>query len=198
MSGRSRAEGTGNPLQYSCLEHPTDRGEAWWTTVYGVTRNWTGLDDYHLREELLFLSCQPSAASASSWLTPLLKVTLARWAASQGGGLRDWPPSPGSPSPLHGVSETPQLPWLADTLLHHLPVPLSSFPVLPPHPYPPKCLPQPASPHLHGNSWVATVVMSWRSHRGSHHLAGSWMWGQGATAQGDGSYHLWTLQTVAC
>ena len=29
-------EGNGNPLQYSCLENPMDRG-AWWATVYGVT-----------------------------------------------------------------------------------------------------------------------------------------------------------------
>ena len=29
-------EGNGNPLQYSCLENPTDRG-AWWATVHGVT-----------------------------------------------------------------------------------------------------------------------------------------------------------------
>ena len=31
-SGRSPAEGNGNPLQYSCLENPMDRG-AWWVTV---------------------------------------------------------------------------------------------------------------------------------------------------------------------
>ena len=30
-------EGNGNPLQYSCLENPTDR-EAWQVTVHGVTR----------------------------------------------------------------------------------------------------------------------------------------------------------------
>ena len=30
-SGRSPGEGNGNPLQYSCLENPTDRG-AWWAT----------------------------------------------------------------------------------------------------------------------------------------------------------------------
>ena len=30
-------EGNGNPLQYSCLENPMDRG-AWWATVHGVTR----------------------------------------------------------------------------------------------------------------------------------------------------------------
>ena len=30
-------EGNGNPLQYSCLENPMDRG-AWQATVHGVTR----------------------------------------------------------------------------------------------------------------------------------------------------------------
>ena len=33
-------EGNGNPLQYSCLENPMDRG-AWWATVYGVTKSQT-------------------------------------------------------------------------------------------------------------------------------------------------------------
>ena len=35
-SGRSPGEGHGNPLQYSCLENPMDRG-AWRDTVHGVT-----------------------------------------------------------------------------------------------------------------------------------------------------------------
>ena len=35
-------EGNGNPLQYSCLENPMDRG-AWQATVQGVTKNWTRL-----------------------------------------------------------------------------------------------------------------------------------------------------------
>ena len=35
--GRSLGEGNDNPLQYSCLENPTERG-AWWATVYGVTK----------------------------------------------------------------------------------------------------------------------------------------------------------------
>ena len=29
-----------NPLQYSCLENPMDRGP-WWATAHGVTRSWT-------------------------------------------------------------------------------------------------------------------------------------------------------------
>ena len=33
-------EGNGNPLQYSCLENPMDRG-AWWATVHGVTKSRT-------------------------------------------------------------------------------------------------------------------------------------------------------------
>ena len=35
--GRSPGEGNGNPLQYSCLENPIDRG-AWQATVHGVAR----------------------------------------------------------------------------------------------------------------------------------------------------------------
>ena len=36
--GRSPGEEHGNPLQYSCLENPMDRG-AWQATVHGVTQN---------------------------------------------------------------------------------------------------------------------------------------------------------------
>ena len=35
--GRSPGEGNGNPLQYSCLKNPMDRG-AWWATVLGVAK----------------------------------------------------------------------------------------------------------------------------------------------------------------
>ena len=40
--GKSPGEGNDNPLQYSCLKNPMDRG-AWWATVYGVAENWTWL-----------------------------------------------------------------------------------------------------------------------------------------------------------
>ena len=36
--GRSPRGGRGNPLQYSCLENPMDRG-AWWATVHGVSKS---------------------------------------------------------------------------------------------------------------------------------------------------------------
>ena len=41
-SGGSLGGGHGNPLQYSCLENPTDRG-AWWATVHSVSKSWTRL-----------------------------------------------------------------------------------------------------------------------------------------------------------
>ena len=40
--GRSPAGEHGNPLQYSGLENPMDRG-AWWATVHGVTKSQTQL-----------------------------------------------------------------------------------------------------------------------------------------------------------
>ena len=39
-SGRSPGEGNDNPLQYSCLKNPMDRG-ACWATVHGVTKSQT-------------------------------------------------------------------------------------------------------------------------------------------------------------
>ena len=42
---RSPGEGHSNPLPYSCLESPMDKG-AWRLTVRGITKSWTGLSDY--------------------------------------------------------------------------------------------------------------------------------------------------------
>ena len=44
-SGRSSGEGSGNPLQYSCLENPMDGG-AWWAIVQRVAKSWTRLNDF--------------------------------------------------------------------------------------------------------------------------------------------------------
>ena len=38
--GSSSGEGNGNPLQYSCLENPMDRG-TWRAAVHGVAKRWT-------------------------------------------------------------------------------------------------------------------------------------------------------------
>ena len=59
-SGRSPGEGNGTPLQYSCQENPMDGG-AWWATVQGVAKSWTGLSDF-----TFFLS--PEATSKNNQL----------------------------------------------------------------------------------------------------------------------------------
>ena len=41
-SGKSTGGRNGNPLQYSCLENPMDKG-AWWATVHRVTTSQTRL-----------------------------------------------------------------------------------------------------------------------------------------------------------
>ena len=42
-SGRSPGVGHGDPLQYSWLENPIDRGSTvlWWVMVHRVTKSWT-------------------------------------------------------------------------------------------------------------------------------------------------------------
>ena len=44
--GRSPGGGHGNPLQYSCLENPIDRG-AWWATADGVSKEWDRTESSH-------------------------------------------------------------------------------------------------------------------------------------------------------
>ena len=44
--GRSPGGGCGNPLQYSCLENPMDRG-AWLAMVHGDLKSWTRLRAEH-------------------------------------------------------------------------------------------------------------------------------------------------------
>ena len=39
-SGRFSGVGNGNPLQYSCLENPIDKGD-WWATVHGAVKSQT-------------------------------------------------------------------------------------------------------------------------------------------------------------
>ena len=40
-----KGEGSGTPLQYSCLENPTDGG-AWWPSDHGVAKSRTQLSDF--------------------------------------------------------------------------------------------------------------------------------------------------------
>ena len=60
--GRSPGEGNGDPLQYSCLENPMDRG-AWWATVQGsqrVRHDWSDL------AQPSYLQIMPSIISQTS------------------------------------------------------------------------------------------------------------------------------------
>ena len=57
--GRSPGEGNGNPLQYSCLENPMDRG-AWQATVHGVTMSQTYIIS-HYREIKSHMPLWPKA-----------------------------------------------------------------------------------------------------------------------------------------
>ena len=65
--GRSSGEGSGNPLQYSCLENPMDRG-AWQATVHSVAKSWTQFSNRMFQFgsiPYLFLSVQFSSVAQS-------------------------------------------------------------------------------------------------------------------------------------
>ena len=64
--GRSPGREHGNPLQYSCLENPVDRG-AWWATVHSVAQSQTQLKQ--LSTHAIWAVCVSS--SCSTWL-PIL------------------------------------------------------------------------------------------------------------------------------
>ena len=48
--------GNGNPLQYSCLEHPMDRG-VWWATVHRVAKSQMWMSDWKKSESEVTQSC---------------------------------------------------------------------------------------------------------------------------------------------
>ena len=59
-------EGSGTPLQYSCLENPMDRG-AWWASVHGVAKSQTRLIDFTFTFH--FHALEEEMATHSSVLT---------------------------------------------------------------------------------------------------------------------------------
>ena len=61
-SGRSPEAGHHNPLKYSCLENPIDRG-AWWVTVHGITKSQTQLSTHfsQLGSKLEFFINNPNS-----------------------------------------------------------------------------------------------------------------------------------------
>ena len=61
-SGRSPGDGNGNPLQYSCLENPTDGG-AWLASVHGVAKSQRRLSDFTTTREALHAAVHGVAKS---------------------------------------------------------------------------------------------------------------------------------------
>ena len=66
--GRSPGEGNGNPLQYSCLDNPMDRG-AWWAILHGVAKSRTRLRDFTMSHSLDSVSSVQFSSVAQSCLT---------------------------------------------------------------------------------------------------------------------------------
>ena len=66
--GKSPGGGYGNPVQYSCLENPVDRGASQ-GTVHGVTKSWTRLSNEHAHASLEEICTRQPSANLPFWLT---------------------------------------------------------------------------------------------------------------------------------
>ena len=81
-SGRSHGVGNGNPLQYSCLGNPMDRG-AWWALVHGVTNSWTQVSTHKTRvgkREYKFMC--PAHCVIDSWYKLFHLLIIISWSVS--------------------------------------------------------------------------------------------------------------------
>ena len=83
-SGRSPGGELDHPLQYFCLENPTDRG-AWWATVHRIAKSWNNWNDLAYTHTHKGRSCQQEGApwpwhvmgDPRLLLSPLLTPVLA-------------------------------------------------------------------------------------------------------------------------
>ena len=69
--GRSPEEGNGNPLQYSCLGNPMDRG-AWRAIVHGVAKSQTRLSDLANMHAATTNQSLTKQSSWTSWVSVVL------------------------------------------------------------------------------------------------------------------------------
>ena len=66
----SMGEGSGTPLQYSCLENPMD-GEVWWAAVHGVVRSQAQLSNFPFTFHFYALEKEMAThSSVLAWRTP--------------------------------------------------------------------------------------------------------------------------------
>ena len=70
LSRFENGEGSGTPLQYSCLENLMDGG-AWWAAVHGVAKSWTRLSDVTFTFHFLALEKEMATHSTIlAWRIP--------------------------------------------------------------------------------------------------------------------------------
>ena len=73
--GRSPGGRNDNPLQYSCLENPMDRG-AWWAKVHGVAKSRTRLSDFSSSSSSSVLKILFHARSSYCRVSYCIKSTI--------------------------------------------------------------------------------------------------------------------------
>ena len=82
--GRSPGEGNGNPLQYSCLEKPMDRG-AWQATIQRVAKSQTWLRDLAHTQSISMVCWSQLILIQENWqiyfqeFYKLVRVMLVAW-----------------------------------------------------------------------------------------------------------------------
>ena len=81
-SGRSPGGGNGNPLQYSCLGNPMDRG-AWQATVHRVTKNQTWLKQLSMHTQFSIRRAERWSARKTGFLD--MKTALHLWSSDSRG-----------------------------------------------------------------------------------------------------------------
>ena len=69
-SGRVPGGGQGNPLQYSCLENPTDRG-TWQAMVHRVTKSWRGVKKLSTEQQKSLPLGTVCQAATDNWNTDI-------------------------------------------------------------------------------------------------------------------------------
>ena len=84
-SGRSPGEGNDNPLQFSCLENPMDRG-AWWAAVHEVANSQTRLSTHtqFYTKKGIYCSSEIQIEQAVLCFIWQMNQPRAKW------GIEDW------------------------------------------------------------------------------------------------------------